>query len=118
IEERNADNSTRYPAGIKGPAATLTGGGYGNEKYDQGTYDTPRAPRTGVRRLGNGWRLGNWGEDLLAMASTDGRLLRWIPGQPHADRVKGQVSGATVEKWAPEGNRTFVVTPERYVMLF
>jgi hypothetical protein len=118
VEERNADNSIRYAAGIKGPSAQLVTGGYGNENYDKGTYDTPRTARTGVRRLGNVWRLSNFGEHLLAMASTDGRLLRWIPGTPVAERVKGQLSGATVEKWAPEGNRTFVVTPERYVMLF
>ena len=117
IEERNADDSVRYAAGIIGPGSSLVSGGYGGGKYDQGVYDTPRPPRPYVRRIGEVWRLNNWGEHLIAMASTDGRLLRWIPGEPHAERVKGQESDAT-DFFAPEGNRTFVITPERYLILF
>jgi hypothetical protein len=117
IQEKNPDNTVRYAAGIKGPTGSLTSGGYGNDLYDIGTYDTARASRGTIRKIGEVWRLGNWGEHLIAMASTDGRLLRWIPGEPHADRVKGQEGGSTAN-FAPEGNRTFVITPERYVMLF
>jgi hypothetical protein len=117
LEEKNPDNTVRYAAGIKGPTGSLTSGGYGNDAYDIGTYDTPRASRGTIRKIGEVWRLGNWGEHLIAMASTDGRLLRWIPGEAHADRVKGQEGGSTAN-FAPEGNRTFVITPERYVMLF
>jgi hypothetical protein len=116
LEERNTDNTVRYEGGIKGPASSA--GGYGGGLYDQGTYDTGRAPRASVNRIGEVWRLRNFGEHLLAMASSDGRLLRWIPGTPRAERVKGQVSGGLEPKWAPENNRTFEVTPERYVMLF
>jgi hypothetical protein len=117
IEEKNADTTVRYAAGIRGPSSSLTSGGYGNDLYDVGTYDTPRASRGTIRKIGEVWRLGNWGEHLIAMASTDGRLLRWIPGETHAERVKGQEGGST-SNFAPEGNRTFVITPERYLMLF
>ena len=115
IEERNPDTTIRYAAGIQGPSSTTTGG-YGNDYYDVGTYDTPRAGRTSVRKIGEVWRLANWGEHLIAMASTDGRLLRWMPGDLHADRVKDQLT--TGRSGAPEGNRAFVITPERYVLLF
>jgi hypothetical protein len=108
VQENNPDTSVRYAAGIKGPTGSLTSGGYGNDLYDVGTYDTARASRGTIRKIGEVWRLGNWGEDLIAMASTDGRLLRWTPGAAHAVRVPT----------APEGNRVFVITPERYVMLF
>ena len=116
LEERNTDSTVRYPAGIVGMADRLTEGGYGNDGYDQGTYGTPRTPRNDIRKVGEIWRLANFGEDLLAMASTDGRLLRWMPNTPNAERVNGQNSDATIP--APEGNRTFVVTPERFVILF
>jgi len=115
LEEKNPDGSIRYAAGIKGPTSA-TIGGYGNDKYDTGTYDTPRGNRLTTRKTGEIWRLANWGEHLIAMASSDGRLLRWMPNTPNAERVKGQLSGSTF--FAPEGNRTFVITPERYVILF
>src|SRR5690606_28442386 len=55
------------------------------------------------------WTLDNWGEELRAMASADGRLLRWSPETPtvELDEVDN----------APLG-RTFVVTPERHIMIF
>jgi hypothetical protein len=114
LEELNVDSTVRYSAGIKGPS-NPTVGGYGNDFYDVGTYDTPRSNRTTTRKVGEVWRLANWGQDLIAMASTDGRLLRWMPNTANAERVKGQLSGAPP---APEGNRTFVITPERFVILF
>ena len=49
------------------------------------------------------------------MASSDGRLLRWIPGPP--TEPEGPNLAKPVEN-APIGNRTFVVTAERHVILF
>ena len=67
--------------GIVGPSNTLTTGGYGNDAYDTGLLrHAARTSRRTAARIGEIWRLQNWGEDLLAMASTDGRLLRWMPG--------------------------------------
>ena len=88
---------------IQGPSNTLTTGGYGNNAYGRNPamppvpnptpppdtipapdvpnlYGTPRDSRPDRRHIGEIWRLANWGEDLLAMASPDGRLLRWKPG--------------------------------------
>ena len=106
--------------GIVGPSNTLTTGGYGNAPYDTGYYGTPRNPRPDRRRIGEIWRLANWGEDLLAMASSDGRLLRWIPGPdlPPPARIDSGPNLAEVVPNAPIGNRTFIVTAERHVMLF
>ncbi len=95
--------------GIKTPGVT-TLGGFGADLYDTGVYDSPRAVRTDRLRIGHVWKLANWGEDLLAMASPDGRLLRWKPSLPSAK--------ASAVPNAPTPSRTFVVTPERHVMLF
>ena len=51
----------------------------------------------------------NWGEDLLAMGSADGRLLQWTPHLP-VTTLMVPVAGA------PAG-RTFIVTDERVVMI-
>ena len=93
---------------LGGPAAVQSVGGYGVDKYDTGIYDAPRALRIDRLRVGHVYRLANWGQDLLAMTSPDGRLLKWTPGTP----------AAVVVPTAPVANRTFVVTPERHVMLF
>ena len=106
---------SRPTGGIVGPSNTLTTGGYGNEAYDTGLYGTSRDLRPDRRTVGEIWRLRNWGEDLLAMASSDGRLLRWIPGPP--TEPEGPNLAKPVEN-APIGNRTFVVTAERHVILF
>ena len=117
LQELNpGDGSVRYPAGIVGPGTNPNVGGYGSWKYNKGLYDEERPARNALHKIGEVWRLGNFGEDLIAMASTDGRLLRWIPGDAHADRVKGQVTANGQQ--APEGNRTFVITSERYLILF
>jgi hypothetical protein len=77
------------PGGITAPTP-LTHGGYGNDKYGAGQtppLNYPNIYGTGLRNLrpdersvGEVWRLANWGDDLLAMASPDGRLLKWTPG--------------------------------------
>jgi hypothetical protein len=97
-------------------------GGYGDDPYGANpatvevppfvpnTYGTPRRARRDRRRLGEIWKLGNFGEDLVAMSSADGRLLRW---KPHPTGTL-----AIPVPTAPTGNRTFVITAERHVMLF
>ena len=116
--------------GIAGPSNTLTTGGYGNNAYGRNPtpnqdlpnlYGTPRDSRPDRRKVGEIWRLANWGEDLLAMASPDGRLLRWVPGpdlDPGGLGDKKDLNLAEPVKDAPVGNRTFIVTAERHVMLF
>jgi hypothetical protein len=99
-------------------------GGFGDEQYfgdvmhdPYGGYGTPRGPKSNVELQANApmWTLDNFGDKLLACSSVDGRLLSWDPNTVGAvaERVKngdaGEMSPIT---------RTFVVTPERHVMLF
>jgi hypothetical protein len=97
--------------GIQAPPVN-SAGGFGDDNYSAGAYGTPRAPQAERRDIGDVWRLQNWGEDLLAMASSDGRLLRWRPNAAAPELT------ATIVPNAPVSNRTFVVTAERHVILF
>jgi hypothetical protein len=107
LEGDNLINISPTPA-IAGPEDPIAPGGYGTYLYDKNVYGTPRPTRPSRLRVGNVWRLENWGQNLLAMASTDGRLLQWVPGTPAAIIVPN----------APTECRTFLVTPERHVMVF
>jgi hypothetical protein len=93
---------------ITAPGST-TVGGYGYYVYDYGLYDTPRPDRPDTIQAGPCWSLSNFGDDLVAMASSDHRLLRWKYATP-------TVAAEQVPN-APLG-RCFVVTPERHIMIF
>jgi hypothetical protein len=96
---------------IAPPASLAPIGGYGDGLYsDDGTYGTPRPASATRLSTGNAYSLANWGQTLVAMTSADGRLLQWDPA--HESSPAAAVSGA------PINNRCFVVTPERYVMIF
>ena len=85
--------------------------GYGDGQYS--TLDYGEA-RPGAPRLTNYtpiYTLDNWGDELRAMTSGDGRLLRWAYSDP-----PGTLATAVIG--APISNRTFVITPERHIMLF
>lgn len=110
LESNTLINISPTPA-IVGPPDNLEIGGYGDADYSFDTYGTPRPNQPERRLIGPCFTLDNWGEDLLAMVSTDGRLLRWKPSDPPG-------TAASVVPGAPIANRTFVVTPERHVMLF
>jgi len=111
------------PGGIV-PPNDIFSGGYGNDTYSvtpippdnhDNVYGTGvRNRRSDQRSVGEVWRLANWGDDLLAMASPDGRLLKWTPGPD----IGGGFNTAVAVANAPTSNRTFVVTAERHVMLF
>jgi hypothetical protein len=120
---------------LTAPSANPVAGGYGDWAYygagggiaepdtpevpgaalppvytDPDGYGTARPERPEQKLIDDVFSLSNWGEDLLAMSSIDGRLLRWKPsGTP------GSV--AEVVPNAPIG-RQFVVTPERHVIIF
>lgn len=85
-------------------------GGYGDNLYNFGTYGTARPNVVRTKAITPCYKLGNWGEQLIAMTSPDGRLLYWDPTTPS---VK-----LTAVPNAPLNNRTFVITPERFIMLF
>jgi len=100
--------------GIVGPYSEEGGGvavsGYGLDNYGEGDYGTPREPRIILRPITPAFTLDTWGEQLLIMTSPDGRLLKWDPQTPG--------NPAVAVPNAPVGNRFFIVTPERFVVLF
>lgn len=95
-----------------GGLASPTGnnGGYSDYKYNKLSYNTPRPGQNRLRLYTPVYSLDNWGQELRVMTSNDGRLLRWDPAAP--------ASKLTPVTNAPTGNRAFVVTPERHIMLF
>jgi len=111
------------------PPTHMAAGGYGDNIYygsgggytppdtgippvypDPEGYGLERPDKADSVALGEMWSLDNWGDDLVAMASSDGRLLRWKPSDPAGTL-------ATVVPGAPSG-RFFIVTPERHLMVF
>lgn len=85
-------------------------GGYGDNTYSLNTYGTPRPNVVRTKAITPCYKLGNWGEQLIAMTSPDGRLLFWDPAAP-ASKLAAVTN-------APVNNRTFEITPERFIMLF
>lgn len=99
------------PAGLAaGRADSSTFGGYGIGPYGRGTYGTPRF--TNNVDLATTWQFDNFGDDLLAVNSDDGRLLRW-QGNVLVAAAPVVASAGTV----PTGNSGVVVTEERFAML-
>lgn len=92
------------------PYSNVLAGGYGTFTYNLDNYGDPRPNRNREIAITPVYTLDNWGEDLLIMTSTDGRLLRWKPSTP-------TVVAAVVPN-APLANRTFTVTAERHVVLY
>lgn len=88
-----------------------TGGGFGAGLFGDDTYGTPRASQPVTFNRPRHWTLQNFGQDLLAVASSDGRLFKWPPGAGLPYSV------ATVASTAPTGNQAVVVTGERMAML-
>lgn len=95
--------------GIEPPPPTNEGG-YGDDVYNTENYGEPRAAVDRFMAAPPIYTLDNWGQELRAMTSPDGRLLRWDPSDADAKLVE-------VDN-APKTSRTFVVTPERHIIVF
>jgi hypothetical protein len=50
-------------------------GGYGTGPYGEEAYGTGRTSATSIPIIRPLWTMSNWGEDVIACSSTDGRLL-------------------------------------------
>jgi len=79
------------PAGFTGSSAGVFGafgtGNYSDTYYGEDTDGTyPRDPTQSFLPTFS-WMFDNWGEDLLAVASSDGRLLHWGAGEDEAHPV-------------------------------
>lgn len=54
---------------------SYSGGGFGAGLFGAGTFGTPRSGTTALSPRREIWSMSNWGEDMLAVCSTDGRLF-------------------------------------------
>lgn len=79
--------------------------GYGGGYYGAEAYGTPRADK-GNYGEATTWALDNWGQNLVACATSDGRLLEWD---------LNVANNATAISGAPIDNLSLVVTGERFL---
>ena len=98
------------------PPTPVGAGGYGDSFYNDDTYGTPRSvsPVAAQDKVPSAYSLDNFGSILYAMTSNDGRLLMWDPAVGGAAVVQPETTGRGP---VPNG-RCFVVTNERYIMMF
>jgi len=106
-----ADNSGSYvdvaPADLVALNSS-TGGGYGASTYGSSTYGTPRTGASSLTPRREAWTLANWGEDVLGVASSDGRLLYFDASSPSTDvTVVGVYAISTISRTS---NVTTIVT--------
>ena len=98
------------------PPTPVSEGGYGDSFYNDDEYGTPReiSAVAALDKVPSAYSLDNFGFILYAMTSADGRLLKWDPavGGPAAVQVADSGRGPV-----PAG-RCFVVTNERFIMVF
>jgi hypothetical protein len=95
------------------PLVNTTGGAYGNGTYGTGIYGKGARAGQVIPTRPPMWSAGTWGQIMLAMASSDGRLLFWNPTAPASlFAIIPPLGPGTV----PTG-RAMVVTPERHVLI-
>lgn len=111
----NATTDTFNVSATKGGSAintsgsstgTITAGWY----VGQDQYGRQRSTNPPIFRKPDHWTFGSFGQDLLAVCSSDGRLLHLAP-------TTGVVPPMDVPSNAPTGNFAVAVTAERSVML-
>lgn len=106
-----ADDSGAYvnvaPADLVA-LTTTSGAGFGAVTYGTSTYGTPRSGTTTLTPRREAWSFANWGEDVLAVASTDGRLLYFDSSSPSA--VCSVVGVYAISSISRASNVTTVVT--------
>lgn len=96
------DNSGAFvdvaPADLLG-ITSYSGGGFGAGVFGAGTFGTPRSGSTALSPRREIWSLSNWGEDMLAVCSADGRLLYYDASAVASDAtVVGVYSVSTISR--------------------
>lgn len=80
-----ADDSGTYvnvsPSSLV-PLSSASDLGYGTTTYGTGTYGTARSGTSTIAPRREAWTFANWGEDVLAVSSSDGRLLYYSSATP------------------------------------
>jgi hypothetical protein len=110
----------KTPAGFVPLPPINAGGGYGTGPHNYSTYSTPRdagafGPGGNPYARAPTWTIDTFGEDIMAVASSDGRLLHMSPNSTTTATFDAL---ATPIANAPLNNRGVIVTEERHVMLF
>lgn len=90
----NADGSTQIA-------------GYGTGAYGAGLYGTGVADSVGTILEAQSWQFDTFGELLIAVAHSDGKLYSWTP---NVDTELQTIANA------PTDNKGVVVTPERFLV--
>ena len=99
------------PSGLSTAPSGATGFGSGSFGIGRFGLDSSNNSSGGVdTKFGYGyWTFDNWGENLIGVHNTDGRLWQWLPSDP--------TTKFTIVTDAPIANRLCIVTDERHVML-
>lgn len=96
------------PAGfVTGSDTSLVGVGYGAKTYGSSTYGTARSGGGSLVSEASLWSLDNWGERLVACASSDGKIYEWD---------LNVVNDAVVLSNAPTQCKSILVTEQRHLM--
>lgn len=90
---------------VAGDLSATVNNGYGGGPYGLQTYGTPRADG-GNYSEATTWALDNWGQNLVACSTADGRLLEWA--------LNPATNAAPITN-APTGCAALVVTAERFL---
>jgi hypothetical protein len=98
------------PTDLVGADPTAYAYGFGVNNFGKEDFgDARAAPSVNIDILPTFWTFSNWGQDMLAVSSVDGRLLRYNPLLPTAKFAP--ISSA------PLSNISTLVTAERHVAL-
>lgn len=91
------------------PLSTIgTDGGYGTFEWGKYDFGDARPAPSPIFSPFAYWSFGNWGEDVILTANSDGRLFYYDTSAP--------TTAPTVIADAPTGNNSVLVTEERHVM--
>jgi hypothetical protein len=96
------------PSGFtEGSADAVSRIGYGFSVYGAFAYGVAR-PDTGSLTPATTWSLDNWGENLIACSSTDGKIYEWDLGFETPNLAVAITN-------APTSNQSILVTDERFL---
>lgn len=87
ISEESGSYYNVAPIDLVPLTTSTTTGGYGAGAYSASTFGTPRTASVNLGAARPTWTFSNWGEDVLAVASSDGRLLYYDSSSPNRDCV-------------------------------
>jgi hypothetical protein len=113
-----ADDSGAYvditPPGLVGPGTVgAGGGGYGTFDYGAEDYGDARSMPSPIYSPYGYWSFGQWGEDVIVNANTDGKLYYYDQSAPATAPVQITATAGST----PIGATAVLVTPERHVMI-